>query len=155
QLGPLSSGETTLKQRQFEYDGAGRLASVCEITGGAGSYTCGQANPKTGYWTRYQYDSRGNLTGVCQYTTVASGTDCVAHPSTNQQTRTMTYDGMGRVLTQTTPERGTTQFFYDIATSSAPKCTSPQSGKLLAVIGPDGTTSCYVYDAIGRISTIT
>ena len=45
-VGPAPSGEN-LKKKQLEYDGLGRLTSVCELTGSAnGGGTCGQKLPK-------------------------------------------------------------------------------------------------------------
>lgn len=58
----VGGGET----RQLEYDGLGRLTSVCELTSGTGSGTCGQTTSKQGYWTTYTYDVLGNLIGVTQ-----------------------------------------------------------------------------------------
>src|SRR6266446_4767869 len=64
-VGPAPSGENT-KRRQLEYDGLGRLISVCEITSGPGSGACGQNSPAAGYLTNYTHDALGNLTGVTQ-----------------------------------------------------------------------------------------
>ncbi len=47
-IGPAPTGENT-KRRQLEYDGVGRLTSVCELTGAGGSGSCGQKNPQTGF----------------------------------------------------------------------------------------------------------
>jgi hypothetical protein len=64
-VGPAPAGENT-KRNQNEYDGLGRLTSVCELTTGTGSGTCAQATSQTGYWTKYTYDPIGHLTGVTQ-----------------------------------------------------------------------------------------
>ncbi len=54
-------------QKQFEYDGLGRLASVCEISSTLpGVGTCGQTTAKTGLWTTYTYDALGHLLSVTQ-----------------------------------------------------------------------------------------
>jgi hypothetical protein len=53
-LGPAPTGENT-KRKRMEYDASGRLTSVCEITTGAGSGTCGQYISDTGYWTKYSW----------------------------------------------------------------------------------------------------
>ena len=42
-MGPAPTGENT-KRRQFEYDGLGRLASVCEVTTVSGSGSCAQSS---------------------------------------------------------------------------------------------------------------
>lgn len=58
------SGTQTFK-KQFEYDGLGRLASVCEMsTSLTGIGTCGQQTSQTGYWTKYTYDALGHLLTV-------------------------------------------------------------------------------------------
>ena len=60
------SGTQTFK-KQFEYDGLGRLSSVCEVsTSLPGVGTCGQAQTQTGYWTKYTYDALGHLLTVTQ-----------------------------------------------------------------------------------------
>jgi len=61
--GPAPTGENT-KRRQLEYDGLGRLTSVCEITAGTSAWpggTCAQNTTQTGYWTKYTYDPLGHL----------------------------------------------------------------------------------------------
>lgn len=80
--GPAPSGENT-KRRQEEFDGLGRLISVCEITAGTTSApagTCAQNTSQTGYWTKYSYDALGHLTGVSQNA-----------QSSNPQTRSFVY----------------------------------------------------------------
>jgi len=97
-VSPAPSGENT-KRKQLEYDGLGRMTSVCEVTAGTTAWpggNCAQANPLTGYWTRYTYDALGNLLTVTQN---AQGTP---------QTRTYQYDGLGRMASETNPESGTT-----------------------------------------------
>jgi len=39
--------------RQMQYDGLGRLTSVCEVTSASGSGTCAQSVSATGFWTKY------------------------------------------------------------------------------------------------------
>ena len=50
-VGPAPAGENT-KRKQFEYDGLGRLTSVCELSTASGSGTCGQSVTATGFWTK-------------------------------------------------------------------------------------------------------
>ena len=53
------SGSQTF-QKQFEYDGLGRLTSVCEISSTLDGRGCLRAEyRKTGYWTQYTYDALG------------------------------------------------------------------------------------------------
>ncbi len=57
ELRPAPIGEAT-KAKQLEYDGLGRLKSVCEITSGANSGSCGQqTGGYVGYLTTYLYDT--------------------------------------------------------------------------------------------------
>jgi hypothetical protein len=50
----VSGNQSQTFQKQFEYDGLGRLSSVCEISSTPpGVGTCGQVTTKTGYWTKY------------------------------------------------------------------------------------------------------
>ena len=138
-VGPPPTGEN-LKQRQLEYDGLGRLASVCEITSAIQSGTCAQALAATGYWTKYSYDVLGDLTGVTQN----------AQPNGSPQTRTYAYDGLGRKTSETNPESGTTSYVYDTATG----CTGTYSGDLVKKADALGNTSCYVYDLLHRATSI-
>lgn len=132
-VGPAPAGEAT-KQRQYEYDGLGRLKSVCEITSDAGSGPCGQAVSATGFLTSYSYDTLGRLTDISQ-----SG-----------QARHFTYDLLGRMLTEQHPESGTTTYVYDSATG----CNA-SSGDLVKKTDAVGNVSCYNYDALHRNTSIT
>lgn len=86
-LQTVSGGQSF--QKQLEYDGLGRMISVCEITAGTTSWpggVCAQTTPVTGYWTKYTYNAQGNLLTVTQS----------AQATTNQQTRSYSYDWLGR-----------------------------------------------------------
>ena len=142
-VGPAPTGEG-LKQRQLEYDGAGRLASVCEVTSMSGSSACGQKNSKTGFLTTYTYDVLDNMTQVVQ------------HGSGTSQTRTYVYDGIGRMTSETNPESGTTTYVYDI-TTVADTCgsigrTSP--GDLVQKKDANGVLTCYIYDSLHRVTDV-
>jgi RHS repeat-associated protein len=134
--GPAPSGENT-KRRQLEYDGLGRLASVCEITGMSGSGACSQTNAATGFWTKYTYDPNNKLTGVTQN---AQGSP--------QQTRSYSYDDLSRMTSETNPESGTTTYTYD---SSA--CTS-SAGDLVLKVDAASTGTCFYYDALHRLTDV-
>lgn len=139
-VGPAPAGESA-KQKQLEYDGLGRLTSVCEISSVAGSGLCNQSSSKTGFWTKYSYDTLGNLTGVTQNAQAAVAT---------QQTRSYLYDGLGRLTSESNPESATTTYVYDTdATCGA------SSGDKVKRVDAVGNTTCYVYDALHRNTAIT
>jgi RHS repeat-associated protein len=142
-VSPAPSGENT-KQRQFEYDGLGRLTSVCEITGGTTAWpsaSCGQNTAATGYLTKYAYDALGNLLTVTQN----------VQSSSNQQTRSYVFDAMSRLTSETNPETGSTTYTYD----SDSTCTPASSGDLLKRIDAVGNTTCYAYDSLHRLTALT
>ena len=140
-VGPAPSGEST-KRRQLEYDGLGRLTSVCEITSGTASGACDQGpDPDPiGYWTKYTYDTLGNLKTVTQN----------AQPGGTQQTRTFNYDMLGRMLSEINPETGTTTYVYD---TDATCGTS--AGDLVKRADAVGNVSCYAHDSLHRVTSIT
>ncbi len=136
---PSGTSENT-KRRQLEVDGLGRLKSVCEVTSGSGSGACTQSNAQTGFFTQYSYDALGHLLGVSQNAQSA-------HP----QGRTFTYDLLGRMTSETNPETGTTNYTYDSATG----CTGTYNGDLVKRVDAKGNTTCYAYDSLRRVTSIT
>ncbi len=136
-IGPAPSGEN-LKQRQLEYDGLGRLSSVCEITSASGSGTCGQGTQQTGFWTKYTYDVLNDLLSVNQ------------NAQATAQTRTFTYDGLGRITSEGNPESGLTSYTYDTDTTCG-----TSSGDLIKRADAVGNTTCYHYDLLHRVTSIT
>jgi len=139
-LGPAPTGENA-KRRQLEYDGLGRLTSVCEITGATGNGNCAQTTPQTGYWTKYVYDPLGNATGVTQN----------AQSTGSQQTRSYSFDDLSRLTSETNPENGTTSYTFDSATG----CTGTSSGDLVKRTDAQGNTTCFAYDALHRMTSAT
>ena len=133
--GPAPSGENA-KRKQFEYDSLGRLTSVCEITSATGSGACGQTNGVTGYWTKYTYDVLNHLTGVTQ------------NVQSSSQTRSYTYDGLGRMTSETNPESGTVTYQYD--TSSI--CWGGSNGDLTVRTDNAGNVTCFNYDKLHRLT---
>jgi RHS repeat-associated protein len=135
------SGENS-KRRQLEYDGLGRLKSVCEITSASGSGTCSQTSSQTGYWTTYSYDVLDNITGVSQN---AQGT---------AQTRSYTYDGFNRMTQEVNPEAGTTTYVFDLTGSSACGGSYSSPGDLVRKADANGNNICYYYDALHRLTDV-
>ena len=150
--GPAPANEN-VKKRQFEYDGLGRLTSVCEVTTGTGSGTCAQNNAATGYWMKYSYNPLDKLIGVTQNAQAASSL---------RQTRTYVYDGLGRLTSETNPELGsttnpelggTTTYTYDSISSG--NCSGTSKGDKIKRVDPAGNVSCYIWDGMHRIVSIT
>jgi RHS repeat-associated protein len=144
-MGPAPSGEN-LKQRQLEYDGLGRLTSVCEITATLSGYgTCSQnSSPQpSGYWSKYTYDAQGDLLTVTQNAQAPSG----------QQTRSYSFDAMGRLTSETNPESGTTSYTYDTIASGT--CASTYYGDLIKRVDAIGNIACNTYDKLHRLLTET
>jgi RHS repeat-associated protein len=138
--GPAPSGEH-LKQRQYEYDGLGRLASVCELTTGTGSGTCGQNVSQTGYWTKYTYNPLDEIVSVVQNAQAG-------HHS--QQTRTYAYDWLGRLTQEINPENGTTTYTYDTDTTCG-----ISNGDLVKKVDAVGNVTCTAYDLLHRPTAVT
>lgn len=143
-VSPVPSGEHA-KQKQLEYDALGRLTSVCEITTGTGNGPCSQTTPQTpysGYWTQYTYDVLGDLTGVTQNSQTST---------IGSQTRTFTFDMLGRLTSETNPESGTSTYTYDSAGPNA--CgTVNSAGDLLQRNDANGNYVCYIYDSLHRVT---
>jgi RHS repeat-associated protein len=134
-LEPAPAGENA-KQRQMEYDGLGRLTSVCEVTKASGSGTCGQSSPQQGYSTRYAY--AGTTMTVTQNA-----------QSSAPQTRSYTYDMVGRLISESNPETGTISYVYD----SDATCGS-YPGDLVKRVDNSGSFTCYSYDNLHRLTRV-
>ena len=131
-VGPAPSGENA-KSRNLEYDGLGRLASVCEVTGAGASGCGGQTSPPAhGAFTSYSYDPLGGLTGVNQ----------------GGQLRVYSYDGLGRLTAESNPESATASYYYDSESST---CNSVSAGDLVKRVDALGTT-CLYYDGLHRVT---
>ena len=144
-LGPAPSGENT-KRKLLAYNGAGQLASVCEITTMSGNGSCGTGSAQSGYLTLYTYDGP-NLTKTQQNAQSGSGI----------QTRKLnSYDGLGRYASETIPEwsagtgtAGTSSYVYDAVSSSG--CTSSSAGDLVESTDNIGNVTCNTYDSMHRL----
>lgn len=141
-IGPAPTGENK-KQRQFEYNSLGWLTSVCELTSGTTPWpggTCLQNSSQTGYWTKYALDALGNILTVTQN----------AQSSSNQQTRSYSFDAMSRLTSESNGETGTTNYKYD----SDSTCGT-STGDLVKKVDAVGNTSCISYDSLHRKLSIT
>lgn len=137
-LGPPPPGENA-KRKQFEHDALGRLTSVCEVTSATGSASCGQVSPASGFATQYAYDVLDDLIGVTQNAQSAS-----------KQTRTYSYDDLGRITSETNPESITTTYTYDTDSTCG-----VSNGDLVKKVDAVGNTTCYSYDPLHRVTSIT
>jgi len=103
------------KKRDSTTDALGRLTQVVEAPGVA----------NFGFVTNYQYNLLDNLTQVSQ----------------GVQTRTFTYDQLGRLLTALNPEQvGATTFTYD------------DNGNLITKTDPRGIVTTNTYDDLNRLT---
>jgi RHS repeat-associated protein len=144
-IGPAPSGENT-KRRQLEYDGLGRLTSVCEITSASGNGACGQTNAQTGYLTKYSYDTTIINSVLYLRTTITQN----AQPGGTPQTRTYLHDLLGRLVSETNPESGTTTYTYDTDTTCG-----TSNGDRVKKTDAVGNVTCTAYDALHRPTAIT
>jgi RHS repeat-associated protein len=136
-LNPKPTGDTHNKVRNYEYDGLGRLKSVCEVTSLSGNTACGQAVGNNGYLTTYNYDLANSRFIVSQ----------------GAQTRTIYHDGVGRTTQETNPENGTVQYSYDTYGCGWTTYNGGSSnGDLTKRIDAAGNTVCFVYDALHRMT---
>jgi YD repeat-containing protein len=130
----LSSSSTTSYPTIFSSPSFSISVSGADLTGGV---TANPANLSSPLFTTYAYDAVGNLLTVTQ----------------GAQTRTYTYDGLGRALSASIPEttatggtQQTSHSYYD----SDSTCGSSFPGQLAATLDARGVRTCFQYDALGR-----
>lgn len=105
--------------------------------------------------THITYDTRGRRIalddpdlGVQQFTFNGFG-DQISQTDAKNQTITLAYDQLGRVITRTEPE-GDTTWDYDIPDTG---CNGGKPvGRLSKVTQPDGTSMRFCYDAYARLT---
>jgi len=139
-LGPSPSGENT-KATENEYNGLGWLTSSCAISSlVTGESACAQnTGGNNGVLTTITYSSTAGSQIVKSFRNISGH---------SKQSRSITTDGLGRVISKTTPEGGTWAYTYDTACSSAYTNVTGRSAK---TVDPNGDTLCYSYDTLGRI----
>jgi RHS repeat-associated protein len=135
-LGPQTSGEN-FKAIRTETDAFGRLLSHCNITSMPGSVSCGQAVAATGFPITYSYSY-----GIGSSTRVATN---------SSETKTVVQDLFDRTASTTTPESGTTNYYYDIATAD---CSVGSMGDLVELKFANGNFLCKQYDGVHRVTDI-
>jgi RHS repeat-associated protein len=141
-LQQVSGGQTF--KRQFEYDGLGRLTSVCEITAGTSAWpggNCAQSSPQTGYWTKYDYNALGNLLKVTQN----------AQGSTTQ-VRLYSYDLLSRLTSETNPESNSVAATYTYDTDNT---CGTSKGDRVKKIDTATNVTCTAFDALHRPTIVT
>jgi len=138
-VGPAPAGEV-VKEVVTESNGLGQTVATCIISSATGSTPCGFGG-YTGFPTSYVYNSDGTIASVSRSS------------STNTQTHSFTYDELGRTLTATYPESGTTTYVYDTSTSGICVAgTYTVKGKLLEKHDANTNVYCYFYDTLGRVT---
>lgn len=130
---PAPSGENN-KIVQTEYDGLGRVSSVCALEN-TGGISCGQFDGNAGILTSYSYSyAPGQVT-----VTATRGS----------QIHTTVYDAMGRVTKTIIPEGGTTLYFWDAEPAACGGYST--LGDLGGFQRADGVYVCYGYDGLHRL----
>jgi len=114
----VTSTDQSGKQMKVQYDGAGRMTSTFEpdVTN----------NNSLTVQTSYTYTVLGKVATVTQ----------------GSQTRSFSYDGMGRLTSETTPEAGTTSYQYN----SFDLMTRKTDAR--------GVITNYTYDTLNRLTQV-
>ena len=131
----ITTGPTQFFNKELEYDSLGRLTSTCEMSSSlSGVGACGQGTPQTGYLTTYHYDPMSDLTTITQ----------------GAQTRSFSYDGLSRMLSESNPESGTAHYTYDTDTTCG-----TSKGDEVKRVDAAGNTICYAWDGVHRLTQVT
>ena len=127
----LSAGSATSLPSTFALPSFSASVSGPTFIGGADaipSTTMANSVP-----TLYTYDAANNLTQVVQ----------------GVQTRTFTYDGIGRRTSANTPEKGTENYYY--TTSQGSFCSGDPS-KVCRIKDARNVTTTFTYDSMNRLT---
>ncbi|MGC9083918.1 MAG: DUF6531 domain-containing protein, partial [Anaerolineae bacterium] len=149
-------------ETRYEYDSADRLVAEVNALGFTTVYTYGRMNETVaiqdaeGRVTTYEYDPLLRLTAV--------------HAPEGATTR-YEYDGVGNLVAETDPEGRVTRYIYNALDRLEQRIQNfipggPQNadvnvttryeydpaGNLTKVIDPNGTATCYEYDALNRLT---
>ncbi len=134
-LGPKPTGENSVKTAQREFDGLGRLVSVCGLETSGGT-ACGQIDGGSGILTSYTYTYGANSLTV--------------KSMRGSQVHTTVYDALGRVTSETTPEAGTKTYTWDYV-SNCGGYAYTSYGAVVMTQDANGNVGCYAYDTADRL----
>jgi RHS repeat-associated protein len=113
---------------------------VTSVNGGG---SCGQNTAATGYLTQYFYDALNDLISVVQNA-----------QSANKQTRSYFYDGLGRLTSETNPESGTKNYYYDSDSTMCGNGVQTFHGDLVKTTDNAGNCIAMFYDALHRLTDV-
>jgi RHS repeat-associated protein len=136
-LSPAPTGENN-KVGVRSIDGLGRITSNCGVLTGS-STACGHGSPSNGILTAYSYAT-------------AAGSSTVT-ATRGAETKTTTTDALGRKLSETLPESGTTTYIYDSYAPGTCGGWTSEPGELMLVTRANGSQQCFVHsDGLHRLT---
>jgi RHS repeat-associated protein len=118
----------TFDTNDFTFPSFSASPASGSLTGGSGGISSAPLI------TTYTYDASGNLTQVVQ----------------GLQARTFAYDGLGRIISRTTPEGGTDTFYFTRA-DGVTLCAGSTSA-VCRKTDARGITTTYTYDSLSRMT---
>lgn len=139
--GNLSVSATSAPNNSALFPG-GSFSGSTSLTGGKDAYSSGLAHP---YVTTYSYDVLDDLTSLVQAAGNVNG-----QPASGQS-RSYSYDSLGRTLSVNTPESGTlTNYYTDINNNSC----SGDPTVVCQIRDARGVIKTFTYDAINRVTSL-
>lgn len=134
-------GYTLCGTTQYDYDSFGNLLTLTDAIGARSSFTYNLRGFKT---------SATNADSGAWTFTPNSLNELVSQEDALNQVTSFVYDPLGRMISRLEPESTTpTQWTYG-ASVSAHNC-----GRVQSVTKPDGYSENYLYDGVGRPSSVT